>query len=302
MTQQTMRRAFARAATGLGVALTLAAGGLATAGAAHAQSVTEGTVTFGGDPGDYISGGGSYAYSAAQDRLDVAGSADRGQVSVGISGTNGDWWTLDLAAPSGTELKAGAYAGATRFPFNGGQAPGLSLGGNGRGCNTLTGSFSISKIAWGPNGYVEALDASYEQHCEGGEPALRGQVHIKNPAAPARLSLGVGIAVDGKASALSGRATVSGKVTCNKPVRVDVSGLVTQVKRNVLIRGPYSASVACVPGAPVAWSAEADPTGTTPFQAGDVEVKTTAGALDPDYQVSVTANEVAAVHLVRVKR
>ncbi|MFD8983859.1 hypothetical protein [Streptomyces sp. NPDC059564] len=263
--------------------------------------MTEGTVSFSGDQGDYISGGGSYAYSAGTDRIQVTGSAAHGLVDISISGTNGDWWSVSLAAPQGQELRTGTYEGATRYPFNGSDAPGLSHDGNGRGCNTLTGAFTISKITWGPHGYVEALDAAYEQHCEGGESALRGQVHIKNPTAPAELSLGVGVSVAGQASALNGKATVHGKVTCNKPVQVNVGGLVTQVKRNVLIRGPYSATVKCVPGAPIAWSAQADPTGTTPFQTGDVEVKATATAVDSDYQVSVTASDIAAVHLTRAK-
>ncbi|MEV7729002.1 hypothetical protein AB0P15_30325 [Streptomyces sp. NPDC087917] len=292
----------ARTVTGLGLTLALFTGGLLTAGAAHAQPVTEGTVAFDGDEGDYISGGRSYSYAADTDRIQVVGSAARGLVDVNVSGTNGDWWSISLAAPDGQQLKAGTYEGATRHPFNEGNAPGLNHDGNGRGCNQLTGSFTISKISWGPNGYVEALDVAYEQHCEGAPAALRGQVHIKNPAPPVELSLGVGVSVDGTASALNGRATVKGKVTCNKPVRVDVSGLVTQVKRNILIRGSYATSVNCVPGAPVAWSAEADPTGTTPFQAGDVEVKVTATGYDTDYQVGVSASDIAAVHLTKVKK
>ncbi|MFJ9074570.1 hypothetical protein ACIRO3_04865 [Streptomyces sp. NPDC102278] len=292
----------ARTVAGLGLTLALATSGVLAAGVAHAQPVTEGTVAFSGDAGDYISGGESYAYSAGQDVIQVTGSAARSLVDVSVSGTNGDWWSLSLAAPAGRQLTAGTYEGATRYPFNGGNAPGLSHSGNGRGCNELTGSFTISKITWGPNGYVEALDAAYEQHCEGGEPALRGEVHITNPAPPTELSLGVGVSVEGRAGALNGRATVHGKVSCNKPTEVDVSGLVTQVKRKVLIRGPYSTRVSCVPGAPVTWSAEADPTGTTPFQAGDVEVKATAAGYDADYQVTVTASDIAAVHLTKVKK
>lgn len=301
MGQGKTRRALARAASGLGLAVALTAGSLAAAGAAHAQPVTEGTVAFEGDAGDYISAGGSYAYTAGQDALDVSGDAAHGVVTVGISGANGDWWSVALAAPNGTELKAGTYTGATRHPFNEGSAPGLNHDGNGRGCNMLTGSFTISNIAWGPNGYVEALDASYEQHCEGDAAALRGRIHLVNPAAPAELSLGVGVAVDGTASALNGRATVHGTVSCNKPVRVDVSGLVSQVKRKVLIRGAYAATVACVPGRAVAWSAEADPTGTTPFQAGQVEVKAQAIATDPDYRTQATVGDVATVRLVKVR-
>ena len=52
---------------------------------------------------------------------------------------------------------------------------GLSWGGNGRGCNTLTGWFVIDKISY-VNGNVKELDARFEQHCEGGSSALRGRI------------------------------------------------------------------------------------------------------------------------------
>ncbi|GHJ36273.1 hypothetical protein [Streptomyces sp. TS71-3] len=292
-----------RAAGALALALAFAAGttGLVGGSTAQAQQATSASLSFSGDEGDYISGGQSYAYSTdAQDRLDVSASSDLGHVNVSVNGAHGDWWYLDLAAPSGQALKPGTYEGATRYPFNGAAEPGLSLDGNGRGCNTLTGSFTVSKADFGPNGYVEAFDATYEQHCEGGSAALRGEVHIANPAPPAQLGLGVDIAPDGTASTLNGKATVHGTVSCNKPVELTIGGTVTQVKKGVLIRGNYSTTADCTPGAAVAWSAQADPTGTTPFQKGDVEVSAQAFAADPDYPgQSVTDSETVAVHLAK---
>lgn len=284
-------------------ALTLAFAG-ATTGllngpAAQAQTVSDGSLSFSGDTGDYISSGQSYAYSAAaKDRLDVYASTDDNHVNVSVTGANGDWWYLDLAAPAGQALAPGDYTGATRYPFNSAPAPGLSVDGNGRGCNTLTGSFSISDVTFGPNGYVEKLDATYEQHCEGGTAALRGEVHIANPAPPAELGLGVSVALKGTASTLDGKATISGTVTCNEPVKVAVSGNVTQVARKVLIKGSYATTVDCDPKAPAnTWTAAADPTGTTPFQKGDVEVNTRATATDPNYGKTVTATQTAVVSL-----
>jgi hypothetical protein len=82
-------------------------------------------------------------------------------------------------------------------------------------------------------------------------------------------------------------------------VQVNVSGNVTQVKKQTLIRGSYSTSVSCVPGAPVAWTATAAPSGSVPFQQGDVEVEARATATDPDYAQPVTVTETAAVRLSR---
>ncbi|WP_280719850.1 hypothetical protein [Kitasatospora sp. MAP5-34] len=293
------KHALVRAAAGFGLALSMAVGTtVLTTAAAHAQTVGTGTLSFSGDAGDYISGGQSYSYStASQDKLNVSAGADQQHIGISVNGANGDYWNLDLAAPAGKTLTPGVYSGATRYPFNSATVPGLSIWGNSRGCNTLTGSFTVSKVLFGPYGYVQALDATYEQHCEGGAAALRGTVHIDNPAPPAVLDLGLGVAVAGTASTLDGKATVHGTVSCNKPAQVAVAGLVTQVKNRVLNRGPYSTSVKCVPGAPVAWKAVADPTGTTPFQKGLVEVAAQATTTDSDYGNTVTASQTVAVRL-----
>lgn len=297
------RRVLARATATLALALAMATGttGLLSGAEAHALPVTDGSFSFSGDADDYISGGQAYAYAtASQDRLNVSGNTDSSVVTVSVDGANGDWWTLNLAAPSGEALAPGTYTGATRYPFNEASEPGLSLSGNGRGCNRLTGTFTVEAVEFGPQGYVRKLDATFEQHCEGGTSAARGEVHIENPAPPAELGLGLGIALDGTASSLNGKATLHGTVNCNKPVRVTVEGDVTQVKKRDLIRGSFSTSVSCTPGAPVAWTGTAVPTGSVPFQKGDVEVEGRATATDPDYDQPVTVGETVAVRLTRV--
>ncbi|MEV6647023.1 hypothetical protein [Amycolatopsis sp. NPDC051371] len=273
---------------------------LVGAGPAQAQTVATGSLSFSGDPGDYISGGAAYAYSTeAKDRLTVNGSEDRNHIAVSVSGFNSDWWYLDFAAPSGEALTAGTYAGATRYPFQGAGAPGLSLDGNGRGCNTLTGTFAIQNVVFGPHGYVQTLDATYEQHCEGFEAAARGEVHIANPPAPPELAIGLKVATDGTASTLNGNAYLHGTVACTAPAQVTLSGTATQVKHNVIIRGNYSTQVACTPGAPVSWTATAVPAGTTPFQKGKAEVVTQATALDPVYNTNVSVDDTSVVTLTK---
>jgi hypothetical protein len=281
------------------IALALTAGALGM-GDANAQPVTDGGFAFSGDPGDYISGGGSYKYSPRDnDVLDVSTNGNHAAVSV--QGANGDWWTLDLAAPEGQPLKAGVYDGASRYPFQPPSMPGLSLYGNGRGCNQSTGTFTIREIVLGPFNYVHKLDATFEQHCEGDpDTAARGEVRIMNAPPPAELDLGLSVATDGKASTLNGKAIVHGTVTCTEPVQVSVSGRVTQVKNRVIIRGDYLTLVACVPGAPVKWTASADPIGTTPYDKGKAEVVTRATARDPHYPADVTRDTTTVVTLKRV--
>jgi hypothetical protein len=285
------------------VALAVAATALGVT-AANAQAVTSGTFSVTGDPGDYITEGQSYAYStASNDTLTVAGSTDDSHIEVEVEAANGDNWELDLAAPQGQALAAGTYDNATRYPFQSPSVPGLSLIGQYRGCNTVTGSFVVQDVVFGPSGYVQTLDATFEQHCEGADAAARGEVHIANAPAPPVLGVGLTVATNGTATKLDGNAELTGTVSCNEPVSVKLTGQLTEVVHKVIIRGDYSATVACTPGAAgVPWSATAVPTDTTPFQKGEAEALSTATATDPTYGQTVTTNNTTVVTLTAVKK
>jgi len=125
-------------------------------------------------PGDYIGGGQLYLYTIADGAFNASRNYDNG-VSVGVQAL--DTWFLDFAAPNNATLTGGTYTNAMRFPFQSGGAPGLSVAGAGRGCNTLTGQFVVTKIAYTSTG-VSAFGADFEQHCEGFVPALFGSIRV----------------------------------------------------------------------------------------------------------------------------
>jgi hypothetical protein len=273
-------------------------GSLAAAGPARAQTVVDGTLAFSGDAGDWITGGQSYSYATASGDILGVSSAEKNWIGIGVNAFNGDWWSLDLQAPAGQTLAPGTYSSATRYPFNG-AGPGLSLSGNGRGCNTLTGSFTVINAVFGPNGYVQTFDATFEQHCEGGEAAARGEVHIANPAPPPVLTTTVGIADAGTVSSVSGDAIVHGTVTCNKPTSVSIGGTVSQVVKRVIVRGTFSSTLTCTAGAPVNWTARVTPGGSTPFVKGDAQLDVRTSAVDADYGTFVAAEAHALVKLTK---
>lgn len=128
--------------------------------------------SFRGDPGDYISLGRSWRYDTGNATIGVSRNFDNG-VSVAISGAT--WWSFDTAAPGNAPLAVGTYGGATRFPFQAATEPGLNLSGDGRGCNTLSGSFTVHQAQFDAGGTPQVLDIDFEQHCEGGVPAAYGR-------------------------------------------------------------------------------------------------------------------------------
>ena len=128
------------------------------------------------DPGDYIGGGRSWSYTWANGRIGASGS--RQYLGFGVIGADGSDFSADFVPAAGDILAPGRYANATRYPFNG-TGPGLSISGNGRGCNTLTGEFTINSIALRPDGVLQSASVSFVQHCEGGTAALRGLMEFR---------------------------------------------------------------------------------------------------------------------------
>ena len=136
-------------------------------------------VTYTSDAGDFIGKGASGSFTLAGMKFSAWLSPNHPAVqivaqSVPIPTTN---WNLSFSAASGTQLLPGTYTGATRYPFNTG-VPGLSVTANASGCNNLTGSFVVLEAVYGPQGEVLRFHATFEQHCEGALPALRGEVWI----------------------------------------------------------------------------------------------------------------------------
>ena len=125
------------------------------------------------DSGDYIGQGQTWSYSPAAGDSIAAGGGRSG-VSFGIDGHQGDWWYGDFVPGSGDILTVGATYSGTRYPFNG-PGPGLDVGGNGRGCNALDGSFTVNAATFEDSGDLTSMDLSFVQHCEGAPPALHGR-------------------------------------------------------------------------------------------------------------------------------
>lgn len=137
-------------------------------------------------PGDYIGQGQQRTLTVADGWFSANSNFDNG-VSLSFHGNDPSvWWYLDFAAPGNLPLAPGVYEHATRFPFQAPTAPGLSVSGEGRGCNTLTGRFEVLEATYGPSGEVLTFAADFEQHCEGSAPALSGSIRYNAGPVPSR--------------------------------------------------------------------------------------------------------------------
>ncbi len=126
------------------------------------------------EAGDYIGQGLNYDYDINDGLFDLSDIIDG--ISIYFNGQ--EYWYLYFTAPSGTPFEPGPYEGATRHPFQASTEPGLSVSGEGRGCNTLTGRFDLLHVGRDSLNAVDELAIDFEQHCESDTAALFGQLRI----------------------------------------------------------------------------------------------------------------------------
>jgi hypothetical protein len=131
---------------------------------------------------DYIGAGLDRLWQTPEDVVAVTGSNAYPQFSV--SGADGTF-TLDFASPDGNALVDRTYTGAERITGRDANTPGMDIFGDGRGCNTLTGSFTVHDVA----ADLARVWITYEMHCEGGHPALFGEIRIGEPAVTTATSI-----------------------------------------------------------------------------------------------------------------
>ncbi len=127
--------------------------------------------------GDYIGQGLTQSYLPPSASITATGTA--GFTSVNVADP-GNWWTIDFASPADGALTPGGYPDAARHPFNSPMAPGLSMYGNGRGCNTLKGWFRVREYELNTDSNVTKLAIDFLQNCEVTGPPLYGAVRINS--------------------------------------------------------------------------------------------------------------------------
>jgi hypothetical protein len=130
-------------------------------------STPQARLTMSSDRGEYVLQGKSYRYSTPRNRMPVQGNRFGVAIEAGP-------WSIEIMAAPGRWLRPGRYTGALRYPFNG-ERPGISVTGDGRGCNEVTGEFTVRSSSFGPRGGLRAIDVSFVHRCEGGDKALRGR-------------------------------------------------------------------------------------------------------------------------------
>ena len=121
---------------------------VACATGAHAATA----ISLDSEPGDYVGGGGRYTLTTADGTISATRSQYGPGVRVDYVGVG--VWTLNFVGPDAAPFVPGNYEKASRAPFKAPNLPGLEVDGDFRGCNALTGRFTVREIEFGANDQV----------------------------------------------------------------------------------------------------------------------------------------------------
>jgi len=95
--------------------------------------------------------------------------------------TQGLWWDTEFATRRLMQpLTTQVYRDAERYPFESPGRPGITISGDGRGCNRILGHFQLHTLETSGT-TVRRVLATFEQHCEAGTSVLRGCIAYEAP-------------------------------------------------------------------------------------------------------------------------
>lgn len=123
--------------------------------------------------GDWVGGGVAKQYFNGSSTFNLTGS-DLG-LSFNVSGKR-DNWNIRIAPPTGMRLTPGSTYSTSRFATA--TNAGLDVGGNGRGCNSSSGTLTVNSFTLNAQGKMIGLNADFVQHCEGRAAALGGNIRF----------------------------------------------------------------------------------------------------------------------------
>jgi len=148
-------------------------------------------LTMQSQPGDYIGQGLSYDitytpansyYFSPQVRSTLPSGAPAELLFVLGDGAYTPFAALFFGTDQlGIPMQPGYYPNAQRADFAAPGHPGLDVEFDGRGSNTVLGNFTVNEFTYSPTLGIESFSATFEQHSEGGTPALFGTFIFQIP-------------------------------------------------------------------------------------------------------------------------
>ena len=159
---------------------------LTTMGAPGTAATATGTfLALDSQPGEPLGNGVDQTFTPANSTLTARSNGEDTFIYVYAPSSGG--WEVQISSPRGSgQLTPGTYTNIARSAFRAWGQAGMDIISPAGGCNTVSGSFSVTEATYGPVipgiGYLRviAFEATFEFHCSGAA-ALIGHVRYEDP-------------------------------------------------------------------------------------------------------------------------
>lgn len=135
-----------------------------------------GKLTIAGEPGEYISSGGTLVFASPSNKITVT---QQGVGNLRVRFERGDTeFDASFSAPSGEHFEAREYTAAQRWNMADAGYPALEVSGDGRGCGDIAGSFIVNDVSYGSDGSISRFSATFLQRCDDSKILAHGNIAL----------------------------------------------------------------------------------------------------------------------------
>jgi hypothetical protein len=152
------------------------------AGALHRASLAGGVaagrtqLVISSGPDNWVGSGNSYRYTPLNSGISLDGFSRGLWMRVIGDLQKGEVWDLNFSVPPGRQLLPGRYTGAVRSTGEFPDRPQMDIVGLGRGCNLLSGEFTVDHSTFAPDGKLTEVGLSFVQRCDTDSAPLVGRL------------------------------------------------------------------------------------------------------------------------------
>jgi hypothetical protein len=210
---------------------------LLLSGAASASSLTWTSAA-----GDTIGNGVGGTWTTPAAGVNVVGNSESFNL---FFYKDGEFFSIELAAPRGETLRRGTYSLAERTGIRTGRSPGVDVNSNHGACNETWGSFQIREIEFGEGGAPSKLDAYLSMRCNSATaPLYTATILLDTPAKYATTVSAAGDPVGRGAGTKTHRGHTSDIVLAGSPAGLSygLSGL--RDEYYLAIQPPFDKTIA----------------------------------------------------------
>lgn len=187
-------------------------------GVVASQAAPQTVLLLNSESGDWVGAGENHEYRPEDGAFTFRLAPSEAHVSFYATDPQ-HFWFLDFAAPADTEFLPGQYEQTSRWPFQPSTMPGMTVSGDGRGCNSTSGRFIVWEFEKDDAGNVQKFAVDFEHHCEGAKAALFGVFRYNSEVGVTpRISVGNSVSQKGNAGTSDAVVTVSLSMPSNHKI------------------------------------------------------------------------------------